>query len=422
MGHADPAPPARGVLTDTPFAHLALYLYRRGDDGTLCIEEEGRGRTEVVFRKGRPVAARFAAPTTRILPGLLRLCALRTGKYEFDASDRIGDDAAAIRGAVDPYALVSAARERHTRDDVVDGVLRQHANVKLRLQPGRDISRLQLTADDRVALDLLRAGPSRVDELVAGSPRPARATRHLLYALIVTQMVAPHEEPSRAGQSQVRARMSTPPAAPSDTPAAPRGRRPSFKSVNAVAGAQPAWQRLASLRPGAMSSRPPSPTGSASSLPPRSPGPSSRAPMGPGAAVSKAPPPDAPPAERFAHAERLLALERYAAVVAVVDDLIAKDDRGTAAYHGLRALALFRQTRETDSSMPRGVVEATRRALALDPDEPHALFTRGLIFKRAGDLRRALASFQHAVFSDPDNLDAKREVMLARRRLGKGER
>src|SRR5690606_38348090 len=56
------------------------------------------------------------------------------------------------------------------------------------------------------------------------------------------------------------------------------------------------------------------------------------------------------------------------------------------------------------------------RALALNPDSDRAHFYRAMILRRAGREAEALASFEKAATLNPRNLDAVREVRLAKMR------
>src|SRR5262249_11934930 len=155
------------------------------------------------------------------LDALLPLCALGDGEYAFYEHDEIGADEEALTGVIDPYSLLVASLSDHARDDMVEAVLQRYAESKLRLQPGRDLERLGLKPNDKPLLELVRAAPATPPELIADSPLPKLRTRRLIYALIVTQTISPHERSSEIYKSQVD----------------PRAVRPGFSAVNEVASA-----------------------------------------------------------------------------------------------------------------------------------------------------------------------------------------
>jgi cytochrome c-type biogenesis protein CcmH/NrfG len=56
------------------------------------------------------------------------------------------------------------------------------------------------------------------------------------------------------------------------------------------------------------------------------------------------------------------------------------------------------------------------QALELDGDHPKALFLKALQLKQAGDDDKALRFFKRTLEVDPGNIDAKRELRIARMR------
>jgi cytochrome c-type biogenesis protein CcmH/NrfG len=84
---------------------------------------------------------------------------------------------------------------------------------------------------------------------------------------------------------------------------------------------------------------------------------------------------------------------------------------------GLRAQALFEKHRASDDVMiPKLVTDAIKQALDVDPDNTRALFTRAMVFKRSGDMKKALAYFKRITQIDPRHIEAQREVRLAKLR------
>jgi hypothetical protein len=120
---SQPEPIARGTLAETPLCHVALYLYRRNNSGTLVIDAGKRTETRIRFARGRPIAARIPFARDNLLACILPLCGLRAGVFEFFELDLVGEHEEVVQGVVDPYELISASLDDHARDDVVDALL-----------------------------------------------------------------------------------------------------------------------------------------------------------------------------------------------------------------------------------------------------------------------------------------------------------
>ncbi|MDH5675733.1 MAG: hypothetical protein OEZ06_26650 [Myxococcales bacterium] len=416
---------ASGELEQTPFAHLLLYLHRKGGDGTLLLHTDGGQEARVAVMEGRPIAGRFDPPRgANFIEALLPLCGARKGRFAFYEADLLGEDDAVLYGNIDPYAVLSASLADHARDDIVEGVVERYRGSALRIQPGRPIERLQLQAGDAVVVELLRAEPSTPEELVELSPLPVERTKRVLYALIVTHMVAPfdrakHAEQRRSSPPPKRSPSgslpgqatspggphSSPPAArPSQAPASSTGatRRqhlhPSFSDVNEVAAASlPAWQRLASMRPGSSQTMP----AAADPL---------RQPPAPRIGTQGKAQDDAP----LDRAAELLRRGRHDEALAIADRLLA-DNSNDAHAHAWRARILFAR-HEGQSGLPRKVVDAVQTALDLDPQQPQALFIKGMICARAKDHVRAARYFKKVLMVDPKHLEAQRELRMAEMR------
>jgi tetratricopeptide (TPR) repeat protein len=421
-------PIACGTLGETPLCHVALYLYRRTSSGTLVIDAGKRTETRIRFARGRPIAARMPFAREGLLACILPLCGLRAGVFEFFEDDLVGEGEDVVQGVVDPYEMISASLEDHCRDDMVDELLGRFAKTKLRVQPGRDLDRLRLSARDKTLIELIRAAPATPHELIEQAPIPKLRTRRVLYALIATHMVSPHQDREDAAyRSQVDL----------------NAEGASLPINEIAASSAPAWQRLASLRPGAAgpanpsmrvagptsmnapkfpssirapeggpttSLRPPSPSGvPVVSIP--------AAPVGPrgGGSISGRPAPD-DHAGNVRYVEQLLMRGRNDEALETVEKLLsAKKDAPDLL--GLRAQALFEKHRASDDVMiPKPVTDAIKQALELDPDNTRALFTRAMVYKRSGDMKKAVAYFKRITQIDPRHLEAQREVRLAKLR------
>lgn len=383
-------PKAEGGLFETPFCHLALYLYRHAQTGTIQLNAPGLSAALVRFHRGRPTAMRPSpGGGCRLLEALLPLCALREGSFAFYDADVLGEAADMVSGVVDPYELLGASLEQHTRDDMVEALLKRFAGQPLRMLPKRDIERLRLKPAYKSFLDLIRAAPAPPEELLAQTELPQPTARRVLYALIASHMVSSHEqrEPDTY-RSQPAPGFSRPPATGAD--------------------GLPAWQRLASLRPG-VSLRPNgAPATPLVSLVPAS------------AKVPSLTPVSLAPAQedragRIRRTEQLLQRGRVDEALAETDALLA-EGKADVELLALHAQVLFEKHSVDDAGLPRAVHDAIKRAIDADPDHPRTTYIKGLVAKRAGDTRKALAYFRKVLQSDPKHIDAQREVRLLKLR------
>ncbi len=421
---------ARGSLAETPVTNLLLYLYRKTSEGTLVLRApDGRSAT-IRFRNGRPTAALFSdGKTSQLLGGLATMCGLREGQYEFFNQDLIGGDQTAVQGAVDPYALLMATLRDHPRDELVEETLARYEGTAMRIQPGRDVGRLGLRPEEQAVIDFLRAEPLDPPTLIAQAPLPNRRAARVVYALLVTHMIAPHKRESSTSSSQVRPVTGTPTASrprsgakPAPKRAQPAARKPaaanewaargtpasnewaargtgkhvgtmSFKDIPAVAGPLPAWQRLASLRPGGAA-------------------PSKRK-----SSTESFVPPDASDETRLEYATKLMAKGRAADAQKLVDEVLTKDGDNPDAL-ALKAHTMFVLALNRTRGLPKEIMDTVRRCLRTEPDHARALLVKGLIFKEAGEHKKALTCFRRSVAEDPKNIEAQRELRLARMRHG----
>ena len=401
---AERQPVARGNLLETPLCHLALYIYRHAQSGSLIVSGHEAGEATIRFQRGRASAAclPWAAPT--LLAGMLPLCGLCEGEFAFYDEDLIGQNLDAIAGIVDPYELLAASLDDNARDDMVEAVLRRFDGKQLRMLPGREIERLRLRDEHRPLLELIRAAPATSTELIAQAPIAQLQARRLLYALIATNMVAAHEQ--REGDNLQSQPASS---ASSTTFSMPAGRSPGSSSSLPAARPTAAWQQLASLRPAG--SLQPGP----GDRPPRN----SAQPASAQSQISLRPSSVAPEGEdkpsRIKRIELLMQRARNDEALASVDALIA-DEPYDAELTALRAHILFEKHQVNPDGLPRSVLDAIRKALELDPEHPRALYTKGLVFKRAGDPRKAAVYFRKVLQVDPKHLEAQRELRLAKLR------
>jgi curved DNA-binding protein CbpA len=232
-----PLPAAQGDLSRTPFAHALLYCYQRGLSGTLAIWPEDPERTpgqdRILFVSGVPVSARFLVRASALDRGLLPLFSRKAGAYAFYADvDLVGRGELVRSDRVDPLALVAASLRGPSRDDVVERVLAGFGRAPVRFKPGVvDPKRFALLPKEQVFLDVVRAGPATIEELVSQCELGPQTGKRLLYLLAITKALEPWIEPQGVA------------AAPSDL-GAPAGRpvleRPSGPPAAAGQASEPA--------------------------------------------------------------------------------------------------------------------------------------------------------------------------------------
>ena len=190
--------------------HLVLYLYEQASSGTLIIISPTGQQSRIQFNDGRPVAGRFPHASAGLEAGLMPLFGYPSGGYAFYTENLLPSGPGVHRGDVDPLALAAKSLEVYCRDDIVDALLLRYGTHPMRLQPGRPLERLQLVGRAKGLVELLRASPDTVENLLAGSPLDRKPSRRILYLLVVTKMVAPYKakEGGDSRDSRVRSRAS----------------------------------------------------------------------------------------------------------------------------------------------------------------------------------------------------------------------
>ncbi|HET6334279.1 MAG TPA: hypothetical protein VFG30_13745 [Polyangiales bacterium] len=248
-------PVAQGTLANTPFAHLVLYIYQRRSSGTLVVRDAvgapgvalpSRDQRDepiaVLFHRGRAVAARVAAPAEALDQALLPFCSLRDATYEFFEDDLVGSGAAIVTGMFDPYAFVTEAARRYTRQDVVEHVLTRFAQTPLSVQSGMALDRLLLSSQESSFAEVLRDGTATIESLLATRRLPEPDARRLLYALLVTKVVGAYSpandttlQPSGAPDGLPAGQASDVPSSRSSTLTPEQRRRQSSAAWAAIA-------------------------------------------------------------------------------------------------------------------------------------------------------------------------------------------
>lgn len=415
MAATEGEPIAQGDLAKTPFAHLVLYIQRRRLSGTLVVDRVGF-ESKVLFRNGLAVAARPLPRGTALQDGLLELCDLARATYAFFGEDLLVEANGVVKGTLDTLAFVADSARGHVRDAVVASVVDRYRGVRLRLSPDADLKRLGLRGQDRRTVERLRDTPMTPEEFAAQSGLSADDSRSMLYLLVVVGYIAvegsdslPPGIRSLSPQTNVSnwptGALSGPPersSQPMFPSSPPRHSRPPDSMRSGPPGASqrpvslsslPAWQQLASMRPG----------------PSRTPLPSQVV------IPSTAPPPfetlDNP--GKLRRAEQLAEHRNFDEATRIVDGLIARDP-GNADYLAMRAWLQYQLF--VGNEPPKLLQDLIERSLRLNEQQPRALYLKGLVLKRMGRESDALRYFQQALDADPQHREAQRELRLAKMR------
>jgi curved DNA-binding protein CbpA len=217
-------PTAQGNLQKTPFPHLVLYMHGRKLTGTLAIWPEStaveeRGQDRVFFREGLVTSVRPRAAGLEAMAALHELFTRRDGAYGFYADqDLLGSSENALPVRVDSHTLVASGLKAHPRADVIDAVLAPLGARQLRMRPGVPLEKLELSRDERTLVDVLRAGPASMEELLRASVLSTDEVRRLLCLLTMLRGVEAQDEPPSVAPPDAVSRASLPPGRPSVLP------------------------------------------------------------------------------------------------------------------------------------------------------------------------------------------------------------
>lgn len=221
-----PDPIAEGDLDRTPFAHVLAHVASRQITGSIVVwpGEEGRtGQDRIRIEQGIITAGRLVERAPVLEKGLMPLFARKNGPYAvYETIDLVGDTGLAQR--VDPFQLVASGMRGDARDDVVERVLAQLEGHSLRMKAAGELKRFALLPKEERFVELLRAGPGTVDELVRACELGPVFGKRILYMLFVAKVIEPFEAPapkeSVTGQPRPDARVSQLPLPPSMPPPA----------------------------------------------------------------------------------------------------------------------------------------------------------------------------------------------------------
>lgn len=200
-----------GNLARTPFAHVMLHVRERGLSGTLAVWPEGTSDESVAvgeateradriyFSAGSRKKGRLTEAASSLERGLLPLFQRLDGPFVFyPDADYVGDGDAVQRSESSDLALIAASTRGPVRDDVIDGVLGRFSDSPVHLRADADLRALELLPREQIVLDVLRARPSPIRELVESGGMEPRAARKVLYLLAITKAIEVFEAQAKA--------------------------------------------------------------------------------------------------------------------------------------------------------------------------------------------------------------------------------
>jgi curved DNA-binding protein CbpA len=246
LGESADAPPtapptAEGTLAKTPFVHLLVYMLDQRLTGTTVFHASGGLTHAIFFYDGAPAKVRtgtMVAPLDRVLleQGLLDEATLRatlveiskrrvlhgrhlvmkellareavlstlrlqllrkvTFLFELPPETRYAyyadENLLALYGGpeltpCEPLAAIMAGIRLRASDPLVDATLLRITGRPLALHVDAETKRFQLQRDERAVVDLIRARPMPLAELLGAGVAQERVVRLTIYALALTR-------------------------------------------------------------------------------------------------------------------------------------------------------------------------------------------------------------------------------------------
>ena len=234
-------PTASGTLKATPMASLLVYALDKALTGTMVFESSEGGRSAVHFVDGAPTKAKTHEPVIHLGRLLLELgsiddATLNSSLARCAKERRLHGQILIEDKAIDKTTLLDALREQTVRKVLslfelpprsvygfYDGVnflekwggpelvvvepltviwrgIRAHENTKrieqtvrrvskkpLRLHPAAQLSRFCFSRREWSVLDLIRAKPQKLEDLIASGVEDEPTIKRLIYALALTR-------------------------------------------------------------------------------------------------------------------------------------------------------------------------------------------------------------------------------------------
>lgn len=268
---------AQGVLAKTPLAHLIVYCLEKRLKGTLILRPEDNDDNAaadvVALVDGFPAKLKISDQVEHLGRILLELGAIddiaynqslmalgqnqglqgqilmNMGKIDaatlerglraqisrklgllftrpattryayYDGADFLQRYGGPELYPVDPTPVIFASIRSNPSMAHADATIERVSSMALRIKPGADPGKLDLTRAEAELVAKLRASPMTPAQLAAAGD--ARTAKLLTYGLILLKLVEPVERPAAAAAPAPRTPVPAPVAAPTPAPAAP---------------------------------------------------------------------------------------------------------------------------------------------------------------------------------------------------------
>lgn len=289
MSHA---PTATGSLETTPFGHLLVYVLDHLLSGTLVLEQQDGSKHAVLFDEGAPAKVKTATPVVYLGQVLVErgLITRETSERALESAQRarrLHGEVLVAAGAIDAQALRNGLREQLMRQilwmfrlppataygyyDRVNFLERWGGAEGVRVKPldliwrgvreftptseietrvqrlgahpiklhiDAPIQRFHFAGREQAMIDVLRAKPQPLSELLARGLGSEQEVKRLVYGLIITRQLetgVPGVEPVGVDEAPSSSRMPVAPRTPE--PHAWSAARSASQPAEALAGA-----------------------------------------------------------------------------------------------------------------------------------------------------------------------------------------
>ncbi|MGZ3419246.1 MAG: J domain-containing protein [Polyangiales bacterium] len=240
-------PTAQGVLAKTPLAHLIVYCLERKLKGALILRPEGNDDNSaadvLTLVDGCPAKIRISDPIEHLGRVLLEIGAIDDAAYNeslmalgrgeglvgqilvahgkidqatlekgmrtqlvrklghlfsrgpgtryayYDGADFLARYGGPELFPVDPAPAIVASVRGNPSMAHADAAVEKMATTPLRIRPGADLSKLDLSRAEKEILSLLKLSPQTPQQLMQSGIADARTAKLLVYALILLKLV-----------------------------------------------------------------------------------------------------------------------------------------------------------------------------------------------------------------------------------------
>lgn len=240
-------PTAQGVLAKTPLAHLIVYCLERRLKGALVLRPEGNDDNSaadvLTLVDGFPAKIRISDPIEHLGRVLLEIGAIDDAAYNeslmalgrgeglvgqilvargkidvatlergirsqltrklghlfsrgpgtryayYDGADFLARYGGPELYPVDPTPAIVASVRGNPSMPHADAAIEKMATTPLRIRPGADLAKLDLTRGEKEVLSLLKLSPQTPHQLMQSGVADQRTAKLLVYALILLKLV-----------------------------------------------------------------------------------------------------------------------------------------------------------------------------------------------------------------------------------------